>query len=119
VNYLFLLHGDQSTWGHQTETEHHAEMSAFADFERQAADAGVLVTNYALRPANTARTLRRAGELVRWDGSAGDGEQLGAIYVVTCKDAEDAEDWAAKVPLIGAGGFSSVEIRPVLGDGGS
>jgi hypothetical protein len=118
VNYLFLLYGDQSTWGHQSETEHRAEMSAFADFERQAADAGILATNYALRPANTATTLRRAdGELVRSDGPGGDSEQLGAIYVVTCRDADDAADWAAKVPLIGDGGFSSVEIRPVLGDG--
>jgi hypothetical protein len=118
MKYLFLVYGEQSTWGHQSEAEHRDEMAAFGVFERQAADAGVLVTNYALRPAASATTLRRGdSEPVVADGpAAGGAEQLAAIYVVNCHDATEAAAWAGKIPLVGSGGFSSVEIRPALGE---
>lgn len=122
MRFLFLLYGDQSTWGNQSEAEHRAEMAAFASFERQATDAGVLTTNYALQPAVTATTLRHtdAGPAIS-DGPPdgppdGDAERLGAVYVVTCQDAAEAAAWAAKIPLVGPGGFSAIEIRPVLGE---
>jgi hypothetical protein len=118
VRYLFLLYGDQSTWGHQSEAEHQDEMAAFGVFERQAADVGVLITNYALQPAARATTRRRSDrQAVLADGpAAGGGEQLRAVYVVSCQDATEAAAWAGKIPLVGRGGFSSVEVRPVLGE---
>ena len=117
MRYLLALYGNQSTWGTQTETEHAAEMSAFADFEREARQAGVLVANHALQGIAQATTLRRdeAGRSALADGPAADpGEHLGAVYVLECEGGAEAARWAARIPLVGPGGFSAVEIRPVL-----
>jgi hypothetical protein len=118
MHFLLALYGDQSTWGKQTEAEHATEMSAFAAFEREARQAGVLVANHALEPADRAAAVRRdgSGEPALADGPIDDAtEQLGAVYVLECRDRDEAARWAAKVPLVGAGGFSAIEIRPVLG----
>jgi hypothetical protein len=117
MQYLLMLYGDQSTWKDQSDTEHGVEMSAFAAFERQARNAGVWVTEHALQPAENAATVRRSngGEPTVSDGPLAENkEQMGAFYILECRDLDEATDWAKKVPLVGAGGFSAVEVRPML-----
>ena len=117
MQYLLMLYGNQSTWPDQTDSEHGVEMSAFAEFERQARAAGVWVTEHALQPAREAVSVRRSdgGEPVVSEGPLADTkEQMGAFYILECRDLDEAADWAKRIPLVGAGGFSSIEVRPIL-----
>ncbi|NNL29562.1 MAG: YciI family protein, partial [Gemmatimonadetes bacterium] len=38
-------------------------------------------------------------------------EQLGGYYILNSADLDEALDWAAQIPSVGAG---SVEVRPVF-----
>jgi hypothetical protein len=111
MRYLLAIYGDSSTWGTQSEEDAKAELDAFAALEREAADAGVLVDGVALDPA--AYTVS-AGSGSRDGAVTGEGQRLGCFYVVECESVAEAKEWASKVPLVGDGGFHSVEIRPVM-----
>ncbi len=114
MKYLLAIYGDSSTWGTQSEEEAKAELDAFAEFERAATEAGVLVGNEALDPeAHTVSV--RDGRSVVTDGALTEPEQrLGCFYLVECESVAEAKEWASKVPLVGDGGFHSIEIRPVM-----
>lgn len=109
MRYLLMLHGDQTTWGAQSDQAHAAEMAGFSAFERAARDAGAFVAAHALVPADHAVTVRAGVETT----SPPDPhtEQIGAVYVLDCADYDEAVHWAQQIPLIGSGGFSAVEVR--------
>ena len=111
MRYLLAIYGDSSTWGTQSEEAAQAELDAFAAFEREAADAGVLVDSAALEPA--AYTVSASGGS-RDDAVTAAEQRLGCFYVLECGSVAEAKQWASKVPLVGEGGFHSVEIRPVM-----
>ena len=50
MRYLLAIYGDSSTWGSQSEEETKAELAAFRTFEREAAEAGIVVASVALQP---------------------------------------------------------------------
>ena len=114
MKYLLAIYGDSSTWDAQSEEDAKAELDAFAAFEREAADAGILVVKEALRPeAQTLSVHDGARRLT--EGAPTEAEQrLGCFYILECDDLADVREWAFKIPLVGAGGFHSIEIRPVM-----
>ena len=114
MKYLLAIYGDSSTWGTQSEEDAKAELDAFAAFEREAAEAGILVSSEALQPE--AHTLSvHDGALRLAEGAlTAARERLGCLYLVDCASLEEAREWAAKIPLVGDGGFHSIEIRPVM-----
>jgi hypothetical protein len=121
MHFLVTLYGKQSTWGSQDPAQHATEMSAFGDFERSARADGVWVGSLALQPADQAVTVRRGGDAppVVASGPVAAAEQLGACYLLDCPDRESAVQWAQQIPLVGDGGFTAVEVRPVLDASGS
>ena len=50
MRYLLAIYGDSSTWGSQSEEETKPELAAFGAFEREAAEAGIVVASVALQP---------------------------------------------------------------------
>jgi hypothetical protein len=109
MKFMLAIYGDSSTWGSQSDEEAKAELDAFAAFEREAKQARVLVTREALE-----------GEGSRLSSEDGEGElmdpekRLGCFYILECSDMGEAKQWAARVPLVGPGGFHTIEIRPVM-----
>jgi hypothetical protein len=75
--------------------------------------AGIMRGGNALKPPETATTLRIAGG--KWqveDGPFADTkEQLGGFVIIDVPDLDAALEWAARAPCATAG---SVEVRPVL-----
>lgn len=120
MRFLLTLHGEQTSWGAQTPSEHEAEMSGFAAFESAVRQAGVWVASLALHPVEQAVTVRRSRseETGLADGPVGASGPIGACYLLECADREQAAAWAQQIPLVGAGGFTAVEVRPVLGESG-
>lgn len=118
MRFILAMYGEQATWSGVGAETHADEMGRFARFEDEARTAGALRKVYALTPVEQGVIVRADadGRPVPSAGTVG-GEQLGACYELECDSLEAAVDWAERLPLIGKGGFSSVEVRPVLADG--
>ena len=114
MRYLLTVYGDESTSGSLSEQEDKAEQDAFAAFEREAGEAGVLAANAGLRSEPRTLSLQGGTRQVSDGGVTGPQERMGCFYILDCRDQADAEAWASKIPLVGAGGFHSIEIRQVL-----
>ena len=113
MKYLLTFVRDQDQMFEGTEEEMRQAMEAWNEFNREAADAGVLIANEALELPKTAKTVR-----VEEDGGHGvtDGpfaetkEQLGGFCLIDCGSLDEAIGWAKKVPLRPD---SKVEVRQV------
>jgi hypothetical protein len=112
MKYMLLVYGDSSTWGTLSDEEAKAELEAFAAFEREASEANVLLTQDALQPDGHI-FAKRNGTAQPSEETMSD-RRIGCVYVLDARDLAEVSEWAAKVPLVGAGGFDTIEIRPVL-----
>jgi hypothetical protein len=111
--YVLTLWGDESAWEDWSPERLQQEMGRWAEYDREASAAGVLLGGEGLEPSTTAKTVRvRDGERLVSDGPfAETKEQLGGFYLLDCKDLDQAIEWAAKVPVPDG---EPVEIRPVM-----
>jgi hypothetical protein len=73
--------------------------------------AGVYIASEGLADASLGRWVPAAGPHAAADGAGG---ELAGFYLIDCLDLDDAVAWAGRVP-----GADGVEVRPVLGMGGS
>jgi hypothetical protein len=113
MKYLLAFVRERDRMYEATEEEMRKGMEAWNEFNREAADAGVMVANEALELPNTAKTVRitEGGEAAVTDGPfAETKEQLGGFCLIDCEGPEEAMEWAKKVP-IGPGG--AIEVRAV------
>ena len=111
--YMLTLWGDESEWESLTPEQAQEGMKLWADYDREATAAGVLLGGEGLGPSTTAKTVRvRDEERFVSDGPfAETKEQLGGFYLLDCQDLDQAIEWAAKVPVPDD---APVEIRPVM-----
>ncbi len=112
MRYMLLDYANASAAPQYTPEQSRAAMQAWLDYVAEAKAAGVLVANEALRPVADATTVRlRDGKTLTADGPfAETHEQLGGIFMLDCKDLDEAISWAVKMP---GARYGSVEIRPV------
>jgi hypothetical protein len=113
MKYLLAFVRERDRMYEATKEEMRKGMEAWNEFNREAADAGVMVANEALELPNTAKTVRitEGGEAAVTDGPfAETKEQLGGFCLIDCEGPEEAMEWAKKVP-IGPGG--AIEVRAV------
>jgi hypothetical protein len=109
--YMLLLYAPDADPAEQAERE--AELSLWRELNESLREAGLLVANGRLHPAESATTVRvRDGETEFTDGPfATTKEILGGYYVLECADLDDALKQAARVPLAR---YGSVEVRPIM-----
>ncbi|MEM6518997.1 MAG: YciI family protein [Cyanobacteria bacterium P01_D01_bin.71] len=88
-------------------------MPAYNAYSKALAEAGVAAGGAALRPSDTATTLRlQDGQRQVQDGPYADTkEQLGGFFIIDVADLDAALDWAARCP---AASSCVVEVRPLL-----
>lgn len=112
MKYILLDYANTSAAPNYTPEEAKAALQAWLDFGAEAKAAGVLVTSNALRPVADATTVRvRNGKTVTSDGPfAETREQLGGIFLLDCKNLDEAIRWAEKMP---GAKYGSIEVRPV------
>ena len=97
MQYLLLLHADESGWAAMTPAEQQS---------------GAMVGANRLQPASTATTTRVVdGKAEVHDGPFVDTkEQLGGYYLIEAPDLDAALAWAQRCPGAHHG---SIEVRPV------
>jgi hypothetical protein len=91
-----------------------ARVNAFADECRRR---GAFVAGHPLQPEHTATTVSvRAGQALITDGPFVEThEHLGGIYVLDCRNLDEALELAALCPFAEQG---SIEVRPIVGGPG-
>lgn len=113
MHYVLLIYGSEADYARMTQEERAAMMQAHYSFANEVQKRGLLTGGAPLQPTSTATTIRvRNGKTLITDGPfAETKEQLAGLYVLNCKDLDQAIEMAVKIPdaLIG-----SVEIRPVM-----
>lgn len=112
MKYLVLICNDETTESAEGTPENQAVMAEYGELVAEMAKAGVMVDGYRLRPTDTATTVRvEQGRVVATDGPfAETKEQIGGLFLLECKDLDEATAWAARIPTARTG---SVEVRPV------
>jgi hypothetical protein len=111
MKYLLIFVRDQDRmYGTAEDTK--AGMAAWNEFNREAAEAGVMVANEALELPQTAKTVRVGeGSHTITDGPFTETkEQLGGFCLIDVESLDEAIEWAKKVPLRPE---SSIEVRAV------
>ena len=112
VKYLCLIYDDESKWGTMPQAEAEAMMGEYFAFTEGIKKSGHYVAGEALKPVNTATTVRmRNGKMSTTDGPfAETKEQLGGFYMIEARDLNDALQVASRIP---SARFGSIEVRPV------
>jgi hypothetical protein len=113
MRYLLTFVRDQERMYEGTEEEMKRGMEAWNTFNREAAEAGVLIANEALELPRTAKTVNfgEDGAQIVTDGPfAETKEQLGGFCLIDVGGLDEALEWAKKVPLPPG---SKLEVRQV------
>ena len=114
MKYMLLLYANPAQAPRYTPEEAKVARQSWYDLLAEMKTAGVFLANDGLAPVADAKTVRvRNGKTMTTDGPfAKTDDQLGAYFMLDCKDVDEAISWAAKLPYAKGGG--SVEVRPVV-----
>lgn len=113
MKYILLLYNPAQA-PRYTPEEAKANRQGWFDVLAEMKTAGVFLAYDGLAPVADAKTVRvRNGQTMTSDGPfAKTDDDLGAYFMLDCKDIGEAISWAAKLPYAQNGG--SVEVRPVV-----
>ena len=112
MKYLLTFVVEERTMGGDPDEMRDA-LERWSAFDQEAVDAGAMIACEALEVGSTSRTLRVApgADPVLTDGPFAESkEQLGGFCLLECGNADEALEWARKVPMRDG----SIEIRPVM-----
>ena len=112
MQYMILIHDDESAWAAMTPAEAQAKHGEYMTLTEEMMKAGVMRSGDALKPSSTATTVRvRGGKTLTTDGPfAETKEQVAGYYIIDVANLEEALSWAARIPSVT---FGSIEVRPV------
>lgn len=118
MQYMMMIYLEETSWSKLSKEQLAQSFTAFMEYNKQLAAAGVLQDKGQLQPSHTATVLRgRGGKVVTTDGPfAETKDQLGGYYVLEVPNLDAALEWAGKCPALMGG--ASVEIRPILAQPG-
>ena len=112
MKYLltFIVDEDRTDWSAEEMRE---GLERWRAFDQEAVDAGAMIACEPVEESATTKTLRvgPGAEPVLTDGPFAESkEQLGGFCLLECENADEALEWARKVPMR----EGSIEIRPVM-----
>ena len=113
MKYLLTFITDERTMENASPEEMQEGIERWSAFDAEAAERGALIACEPLENSSTATTIRIGadGERIVSDGPYAESkEQLGGFALLECASAEEALEWAHKVPMRSG----SIEVRPVM-----
>jgi hypothetical protein len=113
MQYLLVLHVNESGWGQMTPEQQQQGVAAYFAYGEALRKAGAFLGSNRLKPSANSTTVRVAnGKTQVLDGPYADTkEQVGGYYLIDVPDLDAALAWAAKMPNIT---YGSVEVRPIV-----
>jgi hypothetical protein len=114
MKFLLTLYGEEKPAQEFSPEDAQREMDAWAEFDRAAREAGVLLACEGLSESHAATTVRvSGGKRHVTDGPFMETkEQLGGFIFLEVRDLDEALQWAERAPWNGDG--CSTEIRPIM-----
>jgi hypothetical protein len=108
MEFLALIHGDESAWESLSDDERQALYQRYMDFSER----DEVVGGAELQSTSAATTVRvRDGDRLVTDGPYAEvKEALGGFYILDCNSIEEACRLAAEIP---AAEHGAIEVRPV------
>ncbi|MFZ0744120.1 MAG: YciI family protein [Terracidiphilus sp.] len=112
MQYMLLLHADESQWPKMSQVQQEQGMAAYMAYSEALSKSGALKASGRLRPTSAATTVRIVdGKSQVLDGPFADSkEQLGGYFLIDVADLDAALAWAARCPGASHG---VVEVRPL------
>jgi hypothetical protein len=112
MQYLLMLHLDESGWGKMTPEQQQQGAAAYAAYTEALKAAGALKNSNRLQPSASATTVRMTnGKTQVLDGPFADSkEQVAGYYLIDVPDLDAALGWAGRCP---AASHGVVEVRAV------
>jgi hypothetical protein len=112
MQYMLLVHGDESGWFATTPVQQEQGMAAYMAYGEALAKSGALKGAGRLQPSTNSTTVRLVnGKSQVLDGPFVDSkEQLGGYYLIDVADLDAALSWAARCP---GAAYGTVEVRPM------
>jgi hypothetical protein len=112
MKYLCLIYDAEANMAGMSKAEADAFMGEYYAFTEGIRQSGQYVAGEALKPVQTATTVRvRNGKVSTTDGPfAETKEQLGGFYMIEARDLNEAIQVASRIPSARTG---SIEVRPV------
>jgi len=112
VQYMLLIHSDESGWSKMTPEQQQQGLAAYMAYGEALRKAGVFVSSHRLRNSTDATTVRLVnGKAQVLNGPFADSkEQFGGYYLIDVSDLDAALSWAARCPGAAHG---IIEVRPV------
>ena len=113
MQYLLMIHADESLWGNMTEEAQQAMLARYNVLIDDLKQKGQFVGAERLADTDTATTVRvREGETLLSDGPFVETkEALGGYFLVDCADLDEAVQIAARIPSAEMG---TIEVRPLM-----
>ncbi len=113
MQYALLIYSDEAKEPKPGTKEFDDYMGAYFALSDEVKKNGIYQFGSALQDVAAATTVKvRDEQTTTIDGPfAETKEQLGGLYVLECKDLDEAIEYAARIPTAKHG---SVEIRPVM-----
>jgi hypothetical protein len=113
MQYMLMLYVNEAGWPTLTPAEQEQGLAAYRAYTEALTNAGVLKGWNRLETSPAATTVRAAnGKPQVLDGPYADSkEQLGGFYIIDVASADEALEWAAKIP---SAPYGPVEVRQVM-----
>jgi hypothetical protein len=113
MQYLLLLHMDESGFGVLSPAEQAEAVASYAAYTQALKDAGALISSARLGMSSGAKTIQtKGGRPVTLDGPfAETKEQVAGFYLIEAPDIATASEWAARCP---AAAYGAVEVRSLF-----
>lgn len=117
MKYMLLIYSNRESWAGLSAAQREALGRDHATLSAELADQGVLLASAGLADPVTSRTVSvREGQRTTTDGPYAEAkEHLAGFYLVECETAEQAIDYAARMP---DAKYVAVEVRPVMDTAG-
>ncbi len=112
MHYALLIYQAEGVSELRSQEDLEKALAAHRHFQKKAKDSNTFVVASELVPSHAATTVRdRSGKVTIIDGPfAETKEQFIGLYILECKNLDEAIEYAKLVPDVRTG---SVEIRPV------
>lgn len=113
MQYAMLIYSDETQEPEPGTKEFDEYIGKFFALSDEVKKNGMYQAGAALQSVSAATTVKvRDGKIATTDGPfAETKEQLGGLYILECKDLDEAIAYAAKIPTAKHG---SIEVRPIM-----
>jgi hypothetical protein len=117
MQYLLLLHVDESGWGRLSPEQQQQGMASYASYAEALQKAGAFKGSNRLEPSSAASNVRLENGKPRvTDGPfAETKEQVGGYFIIDVPDHATAVSWASRCPAAGHGVVEVRAIAPIPG----